>query len=115
MSRNQLHVSKLEELQTLLPLAVKACGYSVCGWIGERFIINHPCGDRVEWNPSKDVIDCAEMNAALMLNTAWHETFVWVGSGAVGISVEHDGTQQDKMRAWMEASVRAAAKVGEKK
>lgn len=43
---------------------------------------------RAEVKRLQDLASKANSNAALMHNTAWHDTIVWVGSGAVGMSVE---------------------------
>ncbi len=117
-----------EELQTLLPLAAKVCGIEVApgnfDWnvVGGGYTLG-------PWIPHLDSSQCAWMNAALELNTSWLTRFRDTGPGllqitdlveishtsGVAVEVEHDGTTQDKLRAWMEASVRAAARVGEKK
>lgn len=105
-----------EELQTLLPLAAKACGFGVRGFIGDHFIVDFPGNYRGKWNPLSSAEDCAEMNAALNHNTYWWPDRVYIGNDTTGTAeAQHDGTTQDKLRAWMEASVRAAVIVGEKK
>ena len=103
-----------EEIQRLLPLAAKACGFDVRGFIGSRFLVDFPGDLRGEWNPLSSVEACAEMNATLEHSTHWQLKVVWVGYGNKSSSAEHNGTTADKLRAWMEASVRAAARVGEK-
>lgn len=109
-----------DELAHLLPLAAKAMGYKV----SELRFRNHPGLFVVSpvqsdsWDPSDDILQCAEMNAALGHDTRWNELNcqrVSVGTLREMCVEEHNGTTQDKLRAWMEASVRAAARIGEKK
>ncbi len=117
-----------EELQTLLPLAAKAIG--ICAYEHNgRFFYDGAFDNAHPFIPHEDGKQCAWMNAALEHNTSWLTRFRDIGPGllqitdlveishtsGVAVEVEHDGTMQDKLRAWMEASVRAAAKVGEKK
>lgn len=116
-----------EELQILLPLAAKACGLNPelvefrNSRVGNFKLVEHKksfaikAADGGKWNPLESLEQCAEMNAALEHNTHWSEKVVWVGYGNTSSSAEHNGTAADRLRAWMEVSVRAAAKVGEKK
>lgn len=64
-----------DELAHLLPLAAKAMGYKV----SELRFRNHPGLFVVSpvqsdsWDPSDDILQCAEMNAALGHDTRWNE------------------------------------------
>ena len=106
-----------EELEKLLPLAAKAMGYELTGDGYARKPLGDGRYENFPWNPADDAPQCAKMNAALGHNTYWYAyddlTLVGVGSLYEGLAeVEHNGTRADVMRAWMEASVRAAARVG---
>lgn len=121
-----------DELAHLLPLAAKACGRP------DQYLSTRGCPTTEQefaekgwaiWQPHVDTGQCAWMNAALGHNTSWLTRFrdTWPGllqitdlvevchPYGVAVEVEHNGTTQDKLRAWMEASVRAAARIGEKK
>lgn len=110
-----------EETQNLLPLAAKACGRP------DQYLSTRGCPTTEQefaekgwaiWQPNIDVEQCAWMNAALGHDTWWNEfncQRVSVGTLREMCVEEHNGTTQDKLRAWMEASVRAAARIGEKK
>lgn len=102
-----------EELTRLLPLAARAMGYtSFTQPYDDSLYIEH-AGESFLWCPNKDAKQCAEMNAALMHTTCWYcDNTVQVSIQSLE-RTQHDGTTQGKVRAWREASVRAAARVGE--
>ena len=116
-----------EELARLLPLAARAMG--IClhrrthtesfedGFSYDETVTCLDCGKTVTgattWAPQDDSNQCAEMNAALMHTTCWYcDNTVQVSIQSLE-RTQHDGTTQGKVRAWREASVRAAARVGE--
>ena len=97
-----------EELEKLLPLAAKAMGLKGTAALGTI---------QGRWIPAFDSEQCAEMNAALDHDTTWLRNCVAVGTTLLLDEdgwIKHNGTTADKLRAWMEASVRAAARVGER-
>lgn len=107
-----------EELKRLLELAALALGLELGLWndgnepysSGIGFVL----ASNAIWNPHANSGQCAEMNAALGHDDCWRDGFVHVYlRDAWGFCEPHDGTTQDKLRAWREASLRAAAKVGE--
>lgn len=104
-----------EERQTLLRQAALAVGLNIRENNG-RFFFDGPFDSSFEWRPHVNSEQCAEMNATLEHNTHWTDDSIGVGTlllGGGGKWAKHNVTTADKVRAWMEASVRAAARVGE--
>ena len=93
-----------EELPRLLEQAARAMGYPDAS----VFSIAYMRG-----NTAVDDMITAELNAALNQDTLFCADSVIVGHG-ITAEVKHNGTTQDKLRAWREASLRAAAMVGER-
>ena len=110
-----------EELPKLLEQAARAMGLkgfvAITPFFGPMFVPDIPDGsDARAFAPHKSDDQAAELNAALDHNTKWFvmSPIVQVGEGMAATKAEHDGTTQDKLRAWREASIRAAAMVGER-
>lgn len=103
----------------LLELAAKAAGYTVHGWIVDRFIVNFGDGLRGEWNPLTD--DCDALRLAvkcrLMVDVLGGRSFACWGvvKGQIqrGHEVSEDiGAGVDEFAATRRAIVRAAAEIG---
>jgi len=105
----------------LLEKAARACGYNVEGiyqdddgvtWLQ----LNPRPSERVGWSSLADSGDCAEMNAQLMIDTEWYQSFVLCRDYSNEIAVDAIyATHGVRSAAWRYASTVVAGMMGERK
>jgi hypothetical protein len=102
----------------MLELAAKAAGFTVHGWINDRFIVNFGDGMRGEWNPLTDDGDCARLQAALQIDNYWDAYQVQMQHIYIRSDEIHKHTAQykdhggDRLAAWRAAVVAVAIAIG---
>lgn len=105
---------EVSDLKELLPLAAKAMGYYVRGWIGDRISVDFGNGYRGEWRPDESPGDGAEMEDKLKISVMRSpDGKVWSHIGAYehfAIEEPADHPTEGHARRW--ASLRVAAEIG---
>ena len=93
----------------MLTLAAKAAGYAEYqdGLIRKQF-----SNTWHKWNPLTNSTDCAAMCARLDIDTEYLPFYVLCSTIGFEHGTIHDGTPEEKLKAWMETATMVAAKIG---
>lgn len=109
----------MESDRELLEMAAKAAGRVGFWDEDDEYFGLHEDGflGQIEWNPTADLCDCADMEERLKINIQWRRNYVEAeirrhGKDTHVAAEVYADHNNDRQRARMMASTRAAAAIG---